>query len=86
MIILYWGFASFYRASSREVKRIDSVLRSHIYSSFGEMVHGLASVRAYNRQELFTRRTEEAVDLENVRPGPIASRYSGMWIVLQINF
>jgi ABC-type multidrug transport system fused ATPase/permease subunit len=66
MAILYYGFATFYRQSSREIKRIDSVLRSHIYSSFGEMLTGLASVRAYGSQALFMDRTETAVDVENV--------------------
>jgi ATP-binding cassette subfamily C (CFTR/MRP) protein 1 len=32
--------------SSREVKRIDSIMRSHIYTSYGEMLSGMASVRA----------------------------------------
>jgi ATP-binding cassette subfamily C (CFTR/MRP) protein 1 len=30
--------AAFYRQTSRELKRLDSILRSHIYSSFGEQV------------------------------------------------
>jgi ATP-binding cassette, subfamily C (CFTR/MRP), member 1 len=87
MFILYFAFASFYRASSREIKRIDSVLRSFIYTvrascvrahssdpahlalstsqNYGEMLSGMASVRAYQQQELFVRKTEHSIDLEN---------------------
>lgn len=30
--------AAYYRQTSRELKRLDSILRSHVYSSFGEQV------------------------------------------------
>ena len=46
----------------RQVKRIDSVQRSFIYSNFGEMLTGMASVRAYRRQDVFVTNTEKACD------------------------
>lgn len=64
--ILYYGFATFYRASSREVKRLDSLLRSFIYTNYGEMLTGLASVRAYRQQSHFIEKTEHSIDVENV--------------------
>ncbi|KAG8869673.1 hypothetical protein FRB97_000807 [Tulasnella sp. 331] len=63
--ILYYGFATFYRASSREIKRLDSLLRSYIYTNYGEMLSGLASVRAYRQQEHFIAKTEHSIDVEN---------------------
>ena len=36
VIILYGGAAFFYRASAREVKRIDNILRSSLYGFFSE--------------------------------------------------
>ncbi|CED82131.1 multidrug resistance-associated abc transporter [Phaffia rhodozyma] len=65
MAVLYYIFADFYRRSSREVKRLDSNLRSHVYTSYGEMLGGLASVRAYRQQKVFTKKTEEAIDYQN---------------------
>ncbi len=65
MFVFYGLFAAYYRASSREVKRLDSVLRSHVFTDFGEMVGGMASVRAYRAQQQFTDKTERAIDEQN---------------------
>lgn len=65
MFVFYGLFAMYYRASSREVKRLDSVLRSFVYTDFGEMVGGMASVRAYRAQQQFTNKTEAAIDVQN---------------------
>jgi len=65
LVLLYGFYATYYRASSREVKRLDSNLRSFIFSSFSEMVGGMASVRAYRQQKRFTDKTELAVDRQN---------------------
>lgn len=64
MLILYGTAASFYRRTSREVKRIDSITRSFIYSSFQEQLSGLASVRAYKQQDTFRRKLQHNIDVE----------------------
>lgn len=40
-------------------------MRSFIYASFGEMLTGLASIRAYHAQDRFIIKTEKAIDLQN---------------------
>ena len=37
----------FYRASMRELQRLASVGLSPVYESFGELLHGIATIRAY---------------------------------------
>lgn len=63
--VLYWGFATFYRRSSIEVKRLDSLLRSALYASYSETLTGLSTVRAYHEQERFIKTSEHALDVEN---------------------
>ncbi|GJJ12903.1 hypothetical protein Clacol_007149 [Clathrus columnatus] len=63
--ILYWGFLSFYRRTSIEVKRLDSTLRSALYASYSETLTGLSTVRAYQEQPRFIRTSEHALDVEN---------------------
>ncbi|KAG0025921.1 hypothetical protein BGZ81_006735 [Podila clonocystis] len=43
----YYG-AVFYQATSREMKRLDSNLRSHLFSYFSEMLTGLGTLKAYH--------------------------------------
>uniref|UniRef100_A0A8C5SIY1 Uncharacterized protein n=1 Tax=Laticauda laticaudata TaxID=8630 RepID=A0A8C5SIY1_LATLA len=53
----------FYVATSRQLRRLDSVTRSPIYSHFGETVSGLSVIRAFGHQERFLQHNEKIVDV-----------------------
>ncbi|KAF5382133.1 hypothetical protein D9615_004305 [Tricholomella constricta] len=65
IVVLYLYAAAFYRASAREMKRLDAVLRSSLYSHFSESLSGLATIRAYGESERFRLDNETRVDVEN---------------------
>ncbi|EJU01830.1 hypothetical protein DACRYDRAFT_52395 [Dacryopinax primogenitus] len=65
LLFLYWAASTFYRRTSVEVKRMDSILRSNLYASYSETLTGLATVRAYREQQRFVTTTEHAIDVEN---------------------
>jgi ATP-binding cassette, subfamily C (CFTR/MRP), member 1 len=50
---------------AREVKRLDAILRSHVYAQFGESLTGLATIRAYGKQQQFCRVNEQSLDVMN---------------------
>ncbi|KAG6073462.1 hypothetical protein E4U16_004676 [Claviceps sp. LM84 group G4] len=54
--------ASYYRASAREVKRFESVLRSNVFARFGEGLSGVSSIRAYGLQARFVTQLRDAID------------------------
>ncbi|EFR00027.1 oligomycin resistance ATP-dependent permease YOR1 [Nannizzia gypsea CBS 118893] len=62
LLIIFLFAANFYRASARELKRHEAVLRSEVFSQFTEAISGTASIRAYGLQGYFTRRLQKAVD------------------------
>lgn len=65
LTILFYFSASYYRASAREVKRHEAVLRSHVFSKFGESLTGVASIRAYGLEERFVKTIQTAIDEMN---------------------
>lgn len=68
IFVVFWGylwFWGYYRASSREVKRLDSMLRSLLYGHFAEALGGLSTIRAYGETERFRKENAEYIDLED---------------------
>ncbi|TYJ53514.1 hypothetical protein B9479_005845 [Cryptococcus floricola] len=63
--LLYAHNAMFYRRSSREFKRIDSILRSSLYSHFSESLSGVATIRSYGETDRFYRDNIHFMDTEN---------------------
>lgn len=60
--MLFLIAANYYRASARDMKRFESVLRSHVFSRFSESISGVASIRAYGLQDHFSRSISDAID------------------------
>ncbi|KAF2084152.1 ABC multidrug transporter-like protein [Saccharata proteae CBS 121410] len=62
LFVMFLFSASYYRASAREVKRHEAVLRSVVFSRFGEAVSGTATVRAYGLEKQFEKSIRDTVD------------------------
>ncbi|KAK7691491.1 hypothetical protein QCA50_004890 [Cerrena zonata] len=63
--ILYWMAAMYYRRTSVETKRIDSLMRSALYASYSEALTGLSTIRGYGEQDRFVGRANQGLDMEN---------------------
>jgi ATP-binding cassette, subfamily C (CFTR/MRP), member 1 len=62
---LFFFAADYYRSSAREMKRHEAVLRSTVFSRFGEAITGVTCIRAYGMQNHFTHLIRDAVDQMN---------------------
>ncbi|ODQ61918.1 hypothetical protein WICANDRAFT_82082 [Wickerhamomyces anomalus NRRL Y-366-8] len=52
-IILFVGVTNYYQATSREVKRLEAIVRSHIFNNLNEVMNGMNTIKAYNAEERF---------------------------------
>lgn len=65
LFMMFVFSASYYRASAREIKRHESVLRSGVFARFSEAVSGTSSIRAYGLQDQFVTGLKREVDQMN---------------------
>lgn len=65
LFLVFLFSAGYYRASAREMKRHESVLRSNVFARFGEGISGTASIRAYGLQNRFVKGIQSSVDEMN---------------------
>jgi len=68
---LYWRIQTVYIASSRELKRLDSLAFSPIFSHFSESLHGLPTIRAFKKSALFLAKNTNNIDNSNRAYWPI---------------
>ena len=62
LAIVFVFSARYYRYSARELKKHEAVLRSHVFSRFGEAVSGIPTIRAYRLEQKFAALVSKAVD------------------------
>ena len=77
---LYYKINVFFIGSSRELKRLDSVTRSPVFSHFSETLTGLVTIRAYGASSRFSEQNMENLDT-NVRP-LFLGFVAGRWLML----
>ncbi|XP_078129230.1 ATP-binding cassette sub-family C member 2 [Sander vitreus] len=84
LALVYYFVQRFYVATSRQLRRLDSVSRSPIYSHFSETVLGLSVIRAYGHQERFLKHNEIIIDknIKSVYPWIVSNR----WLAIRLEF
>ena len=88
LLIFYFVVQRIYVATSRQLKRIESVSRSPIFSHFQETLNGTSTIRAYKRTSAFILRNELHVDFNNEAnfPSLCANRWLGLRLELVGHF
>ncbi|XP_010778650.1 multidrug resistance-associated protein 1-like, partial [Notothenia coriiceps] len=82
--LLYFFVQRFYVASSRQLKRLESVSRSPIFTHFNETLLGTSVIRAFGEQERFICESDLRVDHNQKAyyPSIVANR----WLAVRLEF
>ncbi|KAK8386783.1 hypothetical protein O3P69_017907 [Scylla paramamosain] len=81
-MIIYYFVQVLYVSTSRQLKRIESVTRSPIYSHFQESIQGASTIRAFSKQHVFITESERRVD--NNMVSSIPSIMSNRWLAVRL--
>ncbi|NXS94768.1 MRP1 protein, partial [Jacana jacana] len=82
--LVYLFVQRFYVATSRQLKRLESVSRSPVYSHFNETLLGVSVIRAFEEQNRFIKQNDVKVD-ENQKayyPSIVANR----WLAVRLEY
>ncbi|GFO14038.1 canalicular multispecific organic anion transporter 1 [Plakobranchus ocellatus] len=82
LFIAYLAVQRFFVPSSRQLKRLEAVTRSPIYSHFSETLSGCHVIRAFNAVGRFEQASLDKIDKNQVFyfAGITANRWLGVWI------
>lgn len=83
-MIIYYFVQVLYVSTSRQLKRIESVSRSPIYSHFQETIQGASTIRAFGRSHQFMLESEKKVDTNQVSSFP--SVMANRWLAIRLEF
>jgi ABC-type multidrug transport system fused ATPase/permease subunit len=84
LFFIYMYVQRYYLATSRELKRLDSVGKSPIYSHFQETISGVSTIRAYEQQRRFVFENEGKLD-DNQR-AYFPSISCNRWLAVRLEF
>jgi len=83
LAVVFYVIQGYFRKTSRELKRLDGISRSPMYTHFGEMLAGLPTIRAYGKQKAFMDRHHTVAD-ENKKCF-FAFNITNRWLSLRLD-
>ncbi|KAI1280801.1 Multidrug resistance-associated protein 1 [Halotydeus destructor] len=82
--VVYYYIQKFYIPTSRQLKRLESITRSPIYSHFSETLSGVSTIRAYKANQRFINISDNKVDSNQMCVHP--NLMSNRWLSVRLDF
>ena len=81
---IYYYIQRYYLRTSRELKRLESVTRSPVYSHFQESLGGISTIRAYEQEDRFIHENTWRIDFNTRAYFPLVS--ANRWLAVRLEF
>ncbi|ORY48141.1 P-loop containing nucleoside triphosphate hydrolase protein [Rhizoclosmatium globosum] len=79
---MYMFVLRYYRSAMRQLKRLESVQRSPLYSHVSESLEGVSTILAYKKQAFFSKTTNTLLDFSN---SPLFYKIGAeLWVILRL--
>ncbi|KAA0203072.1 hypothetical protein HAZT_HAZT007988 [Hyalella azteca] len=62
---IFWYIRRFYLGSARDIKRLEGITRSPVFSHLSTSLHGLTTIRAFKAQESFAKDFDDIQDVHS---------------------
>ena len=82
--LVYYQAQIFFRKSSTEIQRLESISKSPIYANFSQTLAGISTIRAYGDQGAFISQFEKNADKNSV--AQILLQLAFQWLSLRLDF
>ncbi|ODQ79186.1 hypothetical protein BABINDRAFT_162228 [Babjeviella inositovora NRRL Y-12698] len=83
ILFVYFSIAGYYQPQAFDVKRLESVSRSHTYGHFNETLNGLTTVKSFRGEARFMHRHEQL--LEQVNSAALTSIATQRWLSVRLD-
>ena len=84
LVFIYASVQTLFRKSSRELKRLEGVTRSPIFSAYQEALSGLDTIRAFDVKDRFSRANTKRTDLNTSLY--LHYQMASRWLALRLDF
>ncbi|XP_058450018.1 ATP-binding cassette sub-family C member Sur isoform X2 [Malaya genurostris] len=81
---IYYAVQKFYRCSSRELQRLESITYSPIIAHFSETIDGVTTIRAYRQESRFTDTLFRRMEANNV--AQVILNSSNRWLGITLDY
>ncbi|KIZ00669.1 hypothetical protein MNEG_7291, partial [Monoraphidium neglectum] len=82
LALLYRRLQRYYRATSRELRRLEAAARSPLYGALGDATHGAINIRAFRAQAAFARAFTALMD--PYQRATLAGAAASSWLSLRL--
>lgn len=82
LVLVYRVLQRYYTCTSRELRRLDSIAKSPVYSAFSSALTGVATIRAFAAEERFLAAAHDAI--ESQQRASLAALAASTWLGIRL--